>query len=132
LFDGHAGSYSIVVFRLLGRSQRRPGDLVSQSVSVFLRKFHSITLFYLAYDRTQSTPEVGQHVALLLVFNFDSACQASDSEPIIFNLVLTVDIFLVLRFVGHDRRYSHRSQQYAFVNFNISAGVFFFLRLNFL
>jgi len=24
-------------------------------------------------------------------------------------------------FVGHDRRYSHRTQQYAFVNFNISA-----------
>lgn len=32
--------------------------------------------------------------------------------------------FIFPRFVGHDRRFHHRSQEYALVNFNISAGVY--------
>jgi hypothetical protein len=39
--------------------------------------------------------------------------------------LLTPVFLLFASFVGHDRRYPRRKQQYAFVNFNVSAGTSF-------
>lgn len=101
------------------------GDLLISSVKVsvylFRRVFRLVVLFILWPYAINCWG--WQHVALLLLLNlfYTSGCA---SQPIFLPQILTVVLSLAFSFVGHDRRYSHRTQQYAFVNFNISAGAF--------